>query len=87
MPHREPTVRSRELGDGLRQAMQDAGLTGKQAARMLDWSPSFVSMLLSGKRGPARLMGPAVSGQLSWWLSHAVCCRFRNSSWTSCGVL
>ncbi|MGH3872955.1 MAG: helix-turn-helix domain-containing protein [Pseudonocardiaceae bacterium] len=50
MSHREPTIRSRELGDGLRQAMEAAGLTGKQAARMLDWSPSFLSMLLTGKR-------------------------------------
>jgi transcriptional regulator with XRE-family HTH domain len=50
MPHRDPTIRSRELGEGLRQAMQDAGLTGKQTARALDVSPSFVSMLLSGKR-------------------------------------
>ncbi len=50
MPHREPTIRSRELGDGLRQAMEAAGLTGKQAAAMLSWSPSFVSMLLTGKR-------------------------------------
>ncbi|MGB9280611.1 MAG: helix-turn-helix transcriptional regulator [Pseudonocardiaceae bacterium] len=49
MPHREPTIRSRELGDGLRQAMEAAGLTGKQAAAMLSWSPSFVSMLLTGK--------------------------------------
>ena len=50
MPHRDPTIRSRELGDGLRQAMEAAGLTGKQAAAMLSWSPSFVSMLLTGKR-------------------------------------
>src|SRR5690349_14875720 len=50
MPHREPTIRSRELGDGLRQAMQQAGLSGKQAAQMLDVTPSYVSMLLAGKR-------------------------------------
>jgi transcriptional regulator with XRE-family HTH domain len=55
MPHREPTIRSRELGDGLRQAMEGAGLTGKQAARTLGVSPSFVSMLLSGKRGTSEL--------------------------------
>src|SRR5918998_453128 len=55
MPHREPTIRSRELGDGLRQAMEQAGLTGKQAAQMLSWSPSFVSLLLSGKRGASEL--------------------------------
>ena len=28
MSHREPTIRSRELGDGLRQAMEAARLTG-----------------------------------------------------------
>ncbi len=55
MPHREPTIRSRELGDGLRQAMEQAGLTGKQAAQALSWSPSFVSLLLSGKRGTSEV--------------------------------
>ncbi len=55
MPHREPTIRSRELGDGLRQSMEGAGLTGKQAAQLLGVSPSFVSMLLSGKRGASEL--------------------------------
>ncbi|HJT02502.1 MAG TPA: hypothetical protein VJ757_02575 [Pseudonocardiaceae bacterium] len=40
MPHREPTMRSRELGEGLRQVMQNAGLTGKEAARLLDVSPN-----------------------------------------------
>jgi len=55
MSHREPTIRSRELGDGLRQAMEAARLTGKQAAQMLSWSPSFVSLLLSGKRGASEV--------------------------------
>ncbi len=55
VPHREPTIRSRELGEGLRQAMQQAGLTGKQAAQMLDVTPSYVSMLLSGKRGASEV--------------------------------
>ncbi len=55
MPHREPTVRSRELGDGLREAMRQAGLNGKQAATILDCTPSFVSMLLAGKRGASEL--------------------------------
>jgi transcriptional regulator with XRE-family HTH domain len=50
MEDREPTVRSRELGEGLRRAMQDAGLTGKDVARLLDLSPSWVSRLISGKR-------------------------------------
>ncbi len=50
MRDREPTIRSRELGEGLRRAMQHAGLTGKQVARLLDLSPSWVSRLISGKR-------------------------------------
>jgi len=55
MLDREPTIRSRELGDGLRRAMQQAGLNGKQAAHLLGWSPSWVSRLLSGKRGATEL--------------------------------
>ncbi|MGB6162887.1 MAG: helix-turn-helix transcriptional regulator [Pseudonocardiaceae bacterium] len=50
MPHREPTMRSRELGDGLRHAMDVAGLNGLQAAKLLSVSPSLVSLLLAGKR-------------------------------------
>jgi plasmid maintenance system antidote protein VapI len=50
MQDREPTIRNRALGEGLRQAMKHAGLTGEQAARQLGWSPSLVSRLLSGKR-------------------------------------
>ncbi|MGH3998227.1 MAG: helix-turn-helix domain-containing protein [Pseudonocardiaceae bacterium] len=34
-----------------RQAMEQAGLTGKQTAKMCSWSTSFVSLLLSGKHG------------------------------------
>ncbi len=55
MPHRDPTIRSRELGEGLREAMKQAGLSGKQAAQMLDVTPSYVSMLLAGKRGASEL--------------------------------
>jgi transcriptional regulator with XRE-family HTH domain len=50
MPDHEPTVRSRELGEGLRRAMTYAGLNGQQVARQLDLSPSWVSRLVSGKR-------------------------------------
>ena len=57
MQEREPTIRSRELGEGLRRAMEKAGLNGKQAAHLLDWSPSWVSRLLSGKRGCTELDG------------------------------
>ncbi len=55
MQDREPTVRSRELGEGLRQAMERAGLNGREAAYLLGWSPSWVSRLLSGKRGGSAL--------------------------------
>ena len=55
MGDRETTVRSRELGEGLRAAMQKAGLTGTDAARALGWSESRISRLLSGKRGGAQL--------------------------------
>ena len=41
---------SRELGEGLRQAVYRARFNGKQVAHLLGWSPSWVSRLLSGKR-------------------------------------
>ncbi|MBV9143898.1 MAG: helix-turn-helix domain-containing protein [Pseudonocardiales bacterium] len=50
MHSREPTVRSRELGEGLRRAMERAGLSGRQAADELGLSPSWISRLLSGQR-------------------------------------
>ncbi len=51
----EPTVRSRELGDGLRQAIEQAGLNAEHAAHALGWSPSKVSRLLSGKRNASEV--------------------------------
>jgi transcriptional regulator with XRE-family HTH domain len=50
MPEHETTVRSRELGEGLRSVLEKAGLTGKEVARQLDWSQSDVSRMLTGKR-------------------------------------
>jgi transcriptional regulator with XRE-family HTH domain len=50
MPDHEPTIRSRELGEGLRRAMEYAGLNGQQVAHQLGLSPSWVSRLVSGKR-------------------------------------
>ncbi|MGH3567164.1 MAG: helix-turn-helix domain-containing protein [Pseudonocardia sp.] len=50
MRDREPTIRSRELGEGLRKAMERAGLNGKRAAHQLGLSASYVSRLLSGQR-------------------------------------
>ncbi len=51
MEDRETTVRSRALGAGLRDALEAAGLTGRDAAKQLGWSPATVSRLLTGKRG------------------------------------
>ncbi|WP_232376523.1 Scr1 family TA system antitoxin-like transcriptional regulator [Amycolatopsis aidingensis] len=51
MQDRTPTIRSRELGEGLRAALLRAGLNQKQVAAKLDWSEGRVSKLLSGKRG------------------------------------
>ncbi|WP_020671559.1 helix-turn-helix domain-containing protein [Amycolatopsis nigrescens] len=51
MKDREPTIRSRQLGAGLRKVMHRAGLNGSQAARKLGWVDSTVSRLLNGKRG------------------------------------
>ncbi|MGH3871359.1 MAG: helix-turn-helix domain-containing protein [Pseudonocardiaceae bacterium] len=62
MRDREPTIRSRELGDGLRRAVEQAGYTGKQAAYLLGWSPSWVSRLLSGKRSATEVDVAAILG-------------------------
>jgi predicted transcriptional regulator len=51
MRDREPTIRSRALGEGLGRAMRQAGLNGAQVGHLLGWSSSRVSRLLSGKRG------------------------------------
>ncbi|MGH3818836.1 MAG: helix-turn-helix domain-containing protein [Pseudonocardiaceae bacterium] len=59
MEDHEPTVRSRELADGLRRAMKDAGLAGKDVARLLDLSPSWVSRLISGKRNVSAVQASA----------------------------
>ncbi|MGH3693935.1 MAG: helix-turn-helix domain-containing protein [Pseudonocardiaceae bacterium] len=50
MGDREATVRSRELGEGLRRVMERAGLNGRQVAHQLGLSPSWISRLLTGKR-------------------------------------
>jgi predicted XRE-type DNA-binding protein len=57
MRDREPTIRTRELGEGLRRAMERAGLDQKGAAEKLGWSQSRVSRLLSGKRGGTEVTG------------------------------
>ncbi len=50
MPDREPTIRSRELGEGLRQALKHAGISGSEAAYQLGLSATLISRLLSGQR-------------------------------------
>ncbi|MGH3938444.1 MAG: helix-turn-helix domain-containing protein [Pseudonocardiaceae bacterium] len=62
MRDRNPTVRSRELGEGLRRALQEAGLNGQEAARLLGCSQSWISRLLSGKRGASEQNVAALLG-------------------------
>lgn len=45
------TIRSRELGDALRWAMERAQLNGRRMAVLLGWSESRVSRLLTGRLG------------------------------------
>ncbi|WP_018686804.1 helix-turn-helix domain-containing protein [Actinokineospora enzanensis] len=51
MDKREPTIRSRELGEGMRAAMARARLNGVQTARKLGWSKSKLSRMFLGTRG------------------------------------
>lgn len=44
------TIKSRELGDALRSAMENANLSGKHAAHVLGWSESKVSRMLTGRQ-------------------------------------
>lgn len=48
MNEHRSTIRSRELGDELRHAMEKANLNGKLAAQLLGWSESKISRLLMG---------------------------------------
>lgn len=43
------TIRSREIGDALRLAMERVGLNGKRTASLLGWSESRVSRMLTGR--------------------------------------
>lgn len=45
-----PTIRSRELGNGLRAAMRASGMGVRDLARRLGWAHPYVSHLLSGNR-------------------------------------
>lgn len=55
MLHRVTTIRSRELGDALRAAMEGAGYNGKSLARQLGWSDTKLSRLLTGHYGVSEL--------------------------------
>jgi transcriptional regulator with XRE-family HTH domain len=44
------TVKSRELGEGLRRVLAAAGLSGKEVADQLGWTPPDVSKMLNGRR-------------------------------------
>jgi plasmid maintenance system antidote protein VapI len=46
----DPTVRSREVGWFIAGAAEAAGMNQLAMARALDWSPSMVSRMISGKR-------------------------------------
>ncbi|TCP55276.1 helix-turn-helix protein [Tamaricihabitans halophyticus] len=50
-----PTIRSRQLGDAMRQALRATGLSGKEIARKLRWDEARLSRNLSGKRACAEL--------------------------------
>ncbi|TCP56522.1 helix-turn-helix protein [Tamaricihabitans halophyticus] len=45
-----PTIRSRQLGDAMRQALRATGLSGKEFARKIGWDEARLSRYLSGKR-------------------------------------
>lgn len=49
MDEDKSTIRSRELGDALRMAMERANVNGKRMAELLGWSQSHVSRLLNGR--------------------------------------
>jgi hypothetical protein len=51
MPKRDSTVRGREFGAGMREALANAGLTGRGAAELAGWDPAKLSDLLNGKGG------------------------------------
>src|SRR5689334_17072839 len=51
MPKRDSTVRGREFGAGVREALRKAGLTGRGASEILGWDPAKLSDMLNGKGG------------------------------------
>lgn len=55
MPKGNSTVRGRELGEGLRATMKQAGLAPREAAALLDCHESKISTLVNGKGGANRI--------------------------------
>lgn len=51
MPKRNSSVVGREFGDGVRQAIEQSGLTQRKLAELLDWQEAKVSDLVQGKGG------------------------------------
>ncbi|HEY0692121.1 MAG TPA: helix-turn-helix transcriptional regulator [Kribbella sp.] len=60
----EPTVRSRELGLVLSRKMSAIDMSQGDLARELDWSPSMVSRMISGKRPVSAELMSGVFGVL-----------------------
>lgn len=48
-------MRGREVGEGVRAAIQRAGLSGREAARLVGWDPAKVSDLVNGKGGTSEI--------------------------------
>jgi hypothetical protein len=55
VPKRISTARGREFGEGLRAALNDAGLTSRDAAAICEWDPAKVSDMVNGKGGVSQL--------------------------------
>lgn len=51
MPKRISTARGREFGSGVRAAIEQAGLTSRAAAEIVDWDEAKVSDVVNGKGG------------------------------------
>lgn len=49
MREKDPTTRTRELGEELRRAMEGASLSGRELAKKIGWSQPTISKLLNGK--------------------------------------
>lgn len=50
MQDQEPTVRAWEIGHIISQRMNEIGMSQIELARLLEWSPSMVSRMITGKR-------------------------------------